>query len=280
MADVRKRILARAGDIASDVSMVAADWVMSHVPVNAVRAPHHPPARLVAHRGAWKERGCLENTFAAFDRARESGVWGIEFDVRFTKDDVPVVHHDASLLRTFGRPLLLESMTLRTLRHEAAVIPTLEEVVEEYKDSVHLMIELKGNRSDWTDARMQKIMNLTAPMKAVDQFHFMAIDMDVLEAMQSRVGALKRSLVSISASPATAAPVSKATIEHDYGAFTSHWLTTTGSILEQHRAVGQAVGVGFAASPASLRREWARGIDWIFTNHGHVAPQWLDELER
>ena len=50
-----------------------------------------------AHRGYKKKENTIEsfiNSFPYFD--------GIEFDVRLTKDKIPVVIHDYSLLRTHG----------------------------------------------------------------------------------------------------------------------------------------------------------------------------------
>jgi glycerophosphoryl diester phosphodiesterase len=55
---------------------------------------------IVAHRGA--SASAPENTIAAFAQAIESGADGLEFDVRLSKDGVPVVIHDATLLRTAG----------------------------------------------------------------------------------------------------------------------------------------------------------------------------------
>jgi glycerophosphoryl diester phosphodiesterase len=52
---------------------------------------------IIAHRGA--SALAPENTFAAFQKAIEDGADGIEFDVRLSKDGVPVVFHDASLSR-------------------------------------------------------------------------------------------------------------------------------------------------------------------------------------
>jgi len=54
--------------------------------------------KVIAHRGASAQ--APENTLAAFARARELGCTWVEFDVRVTRDDVPVVIHDATLART------------------------------------------------------------------------------------------------------------------------------------------------------------------------------------
>src|SRR5215203_4591210 len=53
---------------------------------------------IIAHRGA--SAVAPENTMAAFREAIADGADGIEFDVRLTKDLVPVVIHDNSLRRT------------------------------------------------------------------------------------------------------------------------------------------------------------------------------------
>jgi len=48
-----------------------------------------------AHRGSPDPAGgILENTLAAFDRARDLGADGVELDVRLTADGALVVHHD------------------------------------------------------------------------------------------------------------------------------------------------------------------------------------------
>lgn len=55
---------------------------------------------IIAHRGA--SRLAPENTLAAFRMAVDAGADGIELDVRLARDGVPVVIHDAGLLRLAG----------------------------------------------------------------------------------------------------------------------------------------------------------------------------------
>lgn len=187
-----------AKESALNLATRAADWVASRLPESSgTRLPTLPELRLIAHRGAW--RHICANTFRAFDRAREVGVWGLEFDVRFTKDDIPVVHHDETLLRTFGRPLAIESMTLSTLRHEASDVPTLAETVAEYGKSMHLMVEIKDPRDSLTDLRLKRILQPfeETSLRPEENYHFMSFDMQTLEAFNKRLGLSRRSLVSI-----------------------------------------------------------------------------------
>ncbi len=268
-------------ETALDLLMKAADWAAEKLPQpKGSRPKTRAPLKLVAHRGAWRERGCIENTFSAFDRAREAGVWGLEFDVRFTKDDIAVVHHDDSLLRTFGRPINISATTLTTLRHEAKEIPTFDEVVAEYGSSFHFFIEIKGERSDLTDLRLERLLE---PLKAkglqpAQQFHFMAFDFEILKALNQLKGLPKSALVSVVEWNVQAA--SDRTLEEGYAGFTCHWLAMTEALLQRHQAAHQSCGVGFLNSKPSLLREWARGVDWAFTNEAVKAAQWLDEISR
>lgn len=60
--------------------------------------PYWPYPRIIAHRGG----GLLapENTLAALRYAANLGFAGVEFDVKLTADDVPVLFHDDTLERT------------------------------------------------------------------------------------------------------------------------------------------------------------------------------------
>ncbi|CAN5507183.1 hypothetical protein BH10BDE1_BH10BDE1_13130 [soil metagenome] len=258
--------------------MKAADWVVATLPETTRRRPAAlDPLRIIAHRGAWKQSGCPENTFAAFNRARECGVWGIEFDVRFTKDDVAIIHHDETLLRTYGRPLAINQITHKTLQHEAPDVPTLEDVLTEYAGSVHLMIEIKGRHAEYSGARLKRIGELLKPLKPEEQYHLMSFEPPMLDVLTSHIGIERRALVSIATT--NVQEMSDLALAKGYKAFTSHYAAMTTTLLHRHHSVRQKCGVGFPASKPSLHREWARGVDWVFTNHAHVAMDWLSEIE-
>ncbi|HKY44532.1 MAG TPA: glycerophosphodiester phosphodiesterase family protein, partial [Pyrinomonadaceae bacterium] len=55
---------------------------------------------IIGHRGA--SAVAPENTMAAFREAIAAGSDGIEFDVRLTRDAVPIIIHDNTLRRTTG----------------------------------------------------------------------------------------------------------------------------------------------------------------------------------
>ena len=111
---------------------------------------------VIAHRGA--SLLAPENTMAAFRLAAELGADAVEFDVKLTRDGVAVIHHDMSLGRTtdgVGRIKDINSTKLFRLdaglkfgeKFRGEPIPTLEQVLIEFKDQILLNIELTNYTS-------------------------------------------------------------------------------------------------------------------------------------
>jgi glycerophosphoryl diester phosphodiesterase len=102
----------------------------------------------LAHRGLHGD-GVPENSLAAFVAARAAG-YGVELDVQLTRDRVPVVLHDPTLLRVAGSSLRVAQATvaqLRRLRLEGTdgTVPTLAEALAALGDAP-VMVECKSAR--------------------------------------------------------------------------------------------------------------------------------------
>lgn len=99
------------------------------------------PPLIQGHRGYWKE-GMQENSMDSFRAAKARGLQMIEFDVRLSKDGVPVVFHDDNLERIVKNTKQVLELTATELK-ELAQAPSLEEVLLA-QDIPHLLnIELK-----------------------------------------------------------------------------------------------------------------------------------------
>lgn len=105
--------------------------------------------RIYAHRGA--SASFPENTLAAFRRAVELGVEGIELDVQLSSDLVPVVIHDATADRTTNGTGNIGEFTARQLSlldaGEGEFVPTLAQVLELAAGNLRVNIELKDASS-------------------------------------------------------------------------------------------------------------------------------------
>jgi len=105
---------------------------------------------IYAHRGASAD--FPELTFAAYEGAVAQGADGFECDVRLTKDQVPVLWHNATMLERAANRGLIAEMTYKEVSRAYPQVLTLEEFLTfavEHKKGV--LIETKhpvisGNR--------------------------------------------------------------------------------------------------------------------------------------
>ncbi|KGR78380.1 glycerophosphodiester phosphodiesterase [Ureibacillus manganicus] len=128
---------------------------------------------IFAHRGASGYE--VENTFAAFEKARKLEASGIELDVQITKDQVLVVFHDVNLSRLAGVNKSILDCTFDELcelrigkrffrKFTNHKIPSLHQVVEwANKHQVPLNIELKETVLENTNILVEVLQTLNLP---------------------------------------------------------------------------------------------------------------------
>ena len=105
---------------------------------------------IYAHRGASAD--FPELTLAAFEGAVAQGADGFECDVRLTKDEIPVLWHNATMLARAANPGLIAEMTYKEVSRAYPQILTLDEFLDfAVKSKKGVLIETKhpvlsGNR--------------------------------------------------------------------------------------------------------------------------------------
>jgi glycerophosphoryl diester phosphodiesterase/acylphosphatase len=124
-------------------------WLIAIRPENGRRERMRAFSKTyIAHRGLHdKEAGIPENSLAAFKRAVEAG-YGIELDVRLTRDGQLAVVHDDKLKRVAGLDKRVTQMTMSEVREvrlwgTEEQIPTFQEVLKMVDGRVPLVVEIK-----------------------------------------------------------------------------------------------------------------------------------------
>lgn len=134
-----------------------------------------------AHRGLFDNSSeAPENSLKAIEKAVEAG-YGIEFDIQLTKDDIPVIFHDASLKRMCGVDgkiwdYTLEQLQQMRLMDSQETIPTLEAVLNVVNGKVPLIIEYKMDRADTKICRLgNEILEKYSGPYCIESFHPFAL---------------------------------------------------------------------------------------------------------
>lgn len=100
---------------------------------------------IIGHRGAADL--APENSLDALRKGADVGADALEFDVQITRDGIPIVIHDSSLLRTHRKRRLVRWSTHESIKKATAKghqVATLEEVLDEFFGLILLNLEVKS----------------------------------------------------------------------------------------------------------------------------------------
>lgn len=224
---------------------------------------------LIGHRG-YPTRA-RENTIASFAAALAAGCHGVELDVRLTRDGVPVVHHDATVVTGHGSVAIadLESETIGTATCASSdgpyAVPRLVEVLATFGGRCLLNVEVKPQEPR---ARAGAAAAVAAAVRTVEPLASILVssfDAGVLTALQRLavpvpLGFLftkTRELDAVEREPISGAlawlhPV------HDI---------VDAALIERARRRGLPVVTWTADEPAEVTRLLALGVAAVITNH-------------
>lgn len=108
--------------------------------------------RVIAHRGYWKTEGSAQNSITSLQKAAEIKVYGSEFDMHLTKDDVPVIFHDNKIQgKVIQETNYSELKDLKLANGET--LPTLQQYLDKAKTlkKIKLIFEIKPHATPERD---------------------------------------------------------------------------------------------------------------------------------
>jgi len=229
--------------------------------------------KIISHRGDYDNRIIFENTVDAFDRVKAQGVWGIEFDLRWTRDLHPVVIHDADLDRVFGSQLRIRQATLAELKAECPLVPTLAEMIQRYGKKVHLMIEIKAENYPDAVAQNRTLKELLSPLAPAEDFHLLTLTPEMFDLMECVPRAALLPVAHFNFPQ-----LSKLAIKQNYSGFAGHYILLTRSRLKKHKRFGQKLATGYVNSKKCLFRELNRDVEWIFSDNAVALQKIVNQL--
>ncbi len=218
--------------------------------------------KIVSHRGEHDNKTVKENTLAAFDQVLHQGIWGIELDIRWTKDLQPVVIHDLDCRRVFGSALEVNRATLDELQSKIPEIPSLDQIIQRYGKKIHLMIEIKDQELVDTEYQQGRLKALFSSLDPATDFHILALAADNFGMVDFLPG---RALLLVA--EYNVRSLSEMALAESYAGISGQYLLISKNTIQKHGRRNQKTGTGFVGSRNCFYRELNRGVEWIFTNH-------------
>ena len=217
--------------------------------------------KIISHRGDHNNKNIKENTLAAFEKAMQIGAWGVECDVRWSKDLQPVVIHDSDCLRVFGENLVVNQLTLDELQTSIPEIPSLVQVVQRFGRKLHLMVELKKEKFSDPGYQRSCLRELFSSLNPGKDFHILALDLDLFELVDFIPNEAKLPVAEFNIGE-----FSKRALQENYAGLSGQYLLLTKQLIQKHRNSNQKAGTGFIGSRFCFYRELNRRVEWIFTD--------------
>ena len=257
----------------------ALDGLFAGIPrdLPSVEALHS--CRIISHRGQHDNETVFENTLPAFDAALKHGVWGIECDVRWTKDLIPVVFHDADLQRLFHSADRVSQTEFVQLRQYFPQIPTLNEILTRYGRSMHLMVEIKTESYPDPVYQGRILSEEFGRLIPEKDYHFLSLNPYMFQYVDFAPPS-----TCVAVAQLNVAAMSQLALKENYGGIACHYAFMSRARMQTHQQRNQKVGTAYIRSRNSLFREINRGVDWLFSNHAvkiqGILKRTIDQLNR
>lgn len=228
--------------------------------------------KVIAHRGYWTCDGSAQNSIKSLERAADIRVYGSEFDVHLTSDDVAVVYHDNTInnLKIQQVPYL----TLKDLKlSNGETFPTLNEYLKKGKaiKKTKLIFELKSHGTPERDrqaaAQSVKMIRQNKLHKKTEYITFS------LEAGKEMIRLDKKAKVSYlngELSPKELKELGFSGLDYQYKVMQAHpeW-------FKEAKELGLTVNVWTVNTPELMQEMINYGADFITTDHPEMLQQIL-----
>ncbi|MGD9226093.1 MAG: glycerophosphodiester phosphodiesterase family protein [Desulfobacterales bacterium] len=229
--------------------------------------------KIISHRGVYDNLKVFENTFSAFDRAKAQGVWGIEFDLRWTRDLCPVASHDSDLRRVFGSKLEIRKTPLAELKSKCPLVPSLAEMIQRYGKQIHLMVEIKAEAYPDPIRQGRILKGLFSPLEPEEDYHFLTMTPKMFDLIEF---VPKSTFLPIAG--LNFFRLSKLAIEQHYSGLAGHYVLLTKSRLKKHKELKQKLATGYVNSKNCLFRELNRNVEWVFSDNAVELQKIVNQL--
>jgi glycerophosphoryl diester phosphodiesterase len=143
---------------------------MTRSPIRPTIRQGEPLPWIIAHRGHSAE--APENTASAFDAALQAPIDGIETDVQMSADGVPMIHHDATVVKLGGGRRRVSALPWRELRaldaggrkserFRGERLLSLAELLDGWGGRTWLLLEIKARPGDRDPAWHRRLTERT-----------------------------------------------------------------------------------------------------------------------
>lgn len=265
-----------AGQYRITLSRATNKYLVTYVKLNLVDEIAQVNTRVIAHRG-YHPGNIPENSVASLKEAQKYDVYGSEFDVYVTLDDVVVLYHNADFSGTEHpdnaglKGKRVDSSTYDEIKNyklaNGELLPTLDDYLDQalkYPD-VKLILEIKTHNTAEKNMRAAKACYEAVKNKNMqDQVEYIAFSYDVCKELVRLDPDAMVQYLSGDKSPDQVYKDGIRGIDYSSGLLADNWIKSA-------HELGMTVNVWTVNSKSEMVNFMTKGVDFITTDEVEVA---------
>ncbi|MDO5607581.1 MAG: glycerophosphodiester phosphodiesterase family protein [Capnocytophaga sp.] len=224
---------------------------------------HGQTTQIIAHRGNWTQPATSENSLESLRNALELNIYGSEFDVQLTADDVLVIHHDAKI-----NGKRISKYTYGQLKNETLPngekLPLLDDFIRLGKQYPQhkLIIELKPQQSDAKETVMvQKALAIVHAHDMMPQSEFISFSLHICKEIKRLSATSQVQYLNGDLSPEQVKHIGLDGIDYHYSLYrkNKNW-------IPQAKKLGLVTNAWTVNNEKDLKWLQKMGLDFVTTN--------------
>ena len=234
------------------------------------------PMKVIAHRGYWKTEGSAQNSLRSLEKAAEVKVYGSEFDVHLTADNVLIVNHDNDIQgKRIQTSTYAELKDLKLPNGEC--VPTLEQYLLKAKEkanrNVRLIFELKPHETPERNREAaRRCVEMINQMKLAKRTEYISFNLDACKELIRLAPKADVYYLNGELSPKELKEMGFAGLDYHYKVLQKHpeW-------VQQCKVLKLKSNVWTVDDPVVMREMRDKGVDFLTTNQPEEALQIVSE---
>jgi glycerophosphoryl diester phosphodiesterase len=228
--------------------------------------------KIIAHKGYWDCAGSAENSVTSLRKAQELKVYGSEFDVHVTKDDVAVIYHDDTL-----NGLSIEQSTYQQLKEfklaNGESLPTLEQYLVQAQQSkaTKLILEIKPHQTKATeDKAVAVIQALVNKHRLEKRTEYISFSLNICKELIRREPGVQVAYLRGELAPEALKPLGFTGLDYHFKVLQEHpeWIKAAHDL-------GLSVNVWTINDLTIMQSFIDQGVDYITTDKPTAMEQLL-----
>jgi glycerophosphoryl diester phosphodiesterase len=252
-------------------------WIVLLVWLISFQSQSQNKTQIIAHRGYWKTEGSAQNSIKALQLANDINVYGSEFDVHLTADNIPVIFHDDKIL---GIPIQTsrysDIMDLKLTNKEK--IPTLEAYLNKGRIyTTRLIFELKPHATPERNREAARIsVKMVTDLGLQDRTEYITFDLDAGKELIRLAPGAQVSYLNGDLSPAQLKDLGFTGLDYNHSVMKEHpeW-------FDEAKKLGLLINVWTVNDPALIKELARKGADFITTDipveAKGILSQWTEQ---